>query len=478
MNPVQFSKPDRVKNSIQLAKILSEQLGTEPIGRLLVKQAVPASIGILVMSLNILVDSIFVGNWIGSIAIAAINVVLPVSFFIAALGMAIGIGGSSIISRALGSGNREKALKTFGNQITLTVLVTTAMVALGLYFVDSLIPIFGGKGAIFGLAKIYYIVVLYGVPMLALCMMGNTVIRAEGKPRFAMIAMIIPSVGNLLMDYVFIYELGWGMHGAAWATTLGYFCCLGYIVWFFLSKNSELKLAIPHFRLKMPILAEIGSLGFVTLSRQAAISIIYLLMNNILFGLGGEAMIAVYAIIGRMLMFAFFPVFGVTQGFMPIAGYNYGAKEYARVRESIYTAVKYAAFVATLVFALLMIFPTEIASLFLSSDPDMPPMELAANTFVLEHTPAAMRWVFAATPIIALQLIGAAYFQAIGKAVPALLLTLLRQGFFFIPLILVLPHFLGELGVWISFPIADILSTIVTGLYLRREIKKNLVIKR
>ncbi|MEO1011048.1 MAG: MATE family efflux transporter [Bacteroidota bacterium] len=461
-----------------MAKILSEQLGTEPIGRLLVKQAVPASIGILVMSLNILVDSIFVGNWIGSIAIAAINVVLPVSFFIAALGMAIGIGGSSIISRALGSGNREKALKTFGNQITLTVLVTTAMVALGLYFVDSLIPIFGGKGAIFGLAKIYYIVVLYGVPMLALCMMGNTVIRAEGKPRFAMIAMIIPSVGNLLMDYVFIYELGWGMHGAAWATTLGYFCCLGYIVWFFLSKNSELKLAIPHFRLKMPILAEIGSLGFVTLSRQAAISIIYLLMNNILFGLGGEAMIAVYAIIGRMLMFAFFPVFGVTQGFMPIAGYNYGAKEYARVRESIYTAVKYAAFVATLVFALLMIFPTEIASLFLSSDPDMPPMELAANTFVLEHTPAAMRWVFAATPIIALQLIGAAYFQAIGKAVPALLLTLLRQGFFFIPLILVLPHFLGELGVWISFPIADILSTIVTGLYLRREIKKNLVIKR
>ncbi|MBT8264170.1 MAG: MATE family efflux transporter, partial [Muriicola sp.] len=186
-----------------MARATSDELGTESIGRLLIKQAVPASIGILVMSLNILVDTIFVGNWIGSIAIAAINVVLPVSFFIAALGMAIGIGGSSIISRALGAENYQKALKTFGNQITLTLLVTISMVALGLYYVDSLTPAFGGKGAIFDPAKIYYTIVLYGVPFLALCMMGNTVIRAEGKPKFAMIAMIIPSVGNLVMDYIF-----------------------------------------------------------------------------------------------------------------------------------------------------------------------------------------------------------------------------------------------------------------------------------
>ena len=459
-----------------MAKVSSEQLGSEPIGKLLVKQAVPASIGILVMSLNILVDSIFVGNWIGSIAIAAINVVLPVSFFIGALGMAIGIGGSSIISRALGADNKGKALKTFGNQITLTLLVTVVMVVLGLYFVDDLIPAFGGKGAIFEPAKIYYVIVLYGVPLLALCMMGNTVIRAEGKPKFAMIAMIIPSVGNLLMDYLFIYVFDWGMHGAAWATTIGYFLCCAYVAYFFLSKNSELKLKWSHFGLHRPILKEIGSLGFVTLSRQAVVSIIYLLMNNILFGLGGEAMVAVYAIIGRMLMFALFPVFGVTQGFLPIAGYNYGAQKFDRVRETINTAIKYAAFLATLVFIGLMIFPAEIAGLFLSDRLDQSALEMTTNAFVLEHTPAAMRWVFAATPIIALQLIGAAYFQAIGKAVPALLLTLLRQGFFFIPLILILPNFLGELGVWISFPIADLLATIVTGIYLRKEIRSTLIV--
>ncbi len=460
-----------------MAKVSSEQLGSESIGKLLIKQAVPASIGILVMSLNILVDSIFVGNWIGSIAIAAINVVLPVSFFIGALGMAIGIGGSSIISRALGADNLEKALKTFGNQISLTFILTITMAILGLWYVDSLIPAFGGKGAIFEPAKIYYIIVLYGVPFLALCMMGNTVIRAEGKPKFAMIAMIIPSISNLLMDYIFINLFDWGMEGAAWATTISYFLCFAYVLYFFLSKNSELKIRISDFAFDIPILKEIASLGFVTLSRQAVVSIVYLLMNNILFNLGGEASVAVYAIIGRMLMFALFPVFGVTQGFLPIAGYNYGAHKFQRVRESINTAIKYAAILATIVFIGLFMFPGEIAGLFLSYKPGLSAHDLAVNAYVLKHTPTAMRWVFAATPIIALQLIGAAYFQAIGKAIPALLLTLLRQGFFFIPLILILPGFFGEVGVWISFPIADILATILTAYFLRKEIRNTLTNK-
>tara|TARA_R110002020_G_scaffold122487_6_gene277931 strand:- start:60282 stop:61685 length:1404 start_codon:yes stop_codon:yes gene_type:complete len=458
-----------------MANVSSVQLGTEPIGKLLIKQAVPASIGILVMSLNVLVDSIFVGNWIGSIAIAAINVVLPVSFFIGALGMSIGIGGSSIISRALGGNDREKAIRVFGNQVTLTFLISVSMVILGLFFMDTLIPAFGGKGDIFGPAKVYYTIVLYGVPFLAFCMMGNTVIRAEGKPKFAMVAMIIPSVGNLLMDYIFIYVFDWGMAGAAWATTIGYVMCFGYVLYFFLSKNSELKISWSHFGLERRLLSEIGSLGFVTMARQAVVSIIYLIMNNVLYNLGGEAMVAVYAIIGRMLMFALFPVFGMTQGFLPIAGFNYGAKQYPRVKKAIYTAISYAAILATLVFAGLMIFPAEIASLFLGSGPQLTAEEIAINTFVLEKTPTAMRWVFAATPIIALQLIGAAYFQAVGKAVPALLLTLTRQGFFFIPMVLVLPHFFGELGVWISFPIADVLATIVTGYFLKKSIDADLV---
>lgn len=457
-----------------MTKTNATTLGIDPIGKLLIKQAVPASIGILVMSLNVLIDSIFVGNWIGPVAIAAINVVLPVSFFIAALGMSIGIGGSSIISRALGAKDKEKALSTFGNQVTLTLLCTVSLVVFGLFFIDDIIPKFGGKGDIFDPAKIYYTIVLYGVPILGFAMMGNTVIRAEGKPKFAMIAMIIPTVGNLVMDYVFINLMGMGMHGAAWATTLSYGLCFSYILWFFLSKNSELKIQFRHLKLQKKIVSEIASLGGVTLARQAVVSVTYLLMNNILYNIGQEGLVTVYGIIGRMLMFALFPVFGVTQGFLPIAGYNYGAKQYPRVRQSINTAIKYASLVATLVFIGLMVFPSEITALFLSDNPNMSAKELALNQYVLTHTATPMRWVFAATPIIALQLIGAAYFQAVGKAIPALLLTLSRQGFFFIPLILILPKFYGELGVWISFPIADVLATIVTGYFLNREIRKRL----
>ncbi|CAM4217754.1 MATE family efflux transporter [Gillisia hiemivivida] len=445
-----------------MAHINSAALGKDPIWRLLIKQALPASIGILVMSLNILVDTIFVGNWIGSIAIAAINVVLPVSFFIAALGMAIGIGGSSIISRALGAGNSSKALKTFGNQISLTLILSVALVLVGLTFIDSIIPAFGGKGDIFEPAKIYYTVVLYGVPFLALCMMGNNVIRAEGKPKFAMIAMIIPSVTNLILDYILINLLDMGMLGAAVATSVSYFFCFSYVVWFFLSKNSELKINWSHFGFDLPVLSEISSLGFVTLARQAVVSITYLLMNNILFELGGEDSVTVYAIIGRMLMFALFPVLGVTQGFLPIAGYNFGAGNWGRVRESINTAILYSSVLGLLVFAGIMTFSEDIVRIFTD------------NPNVVRDTPNAMRWVFAATPIIALQLIGSAYFQAIGKAIPALLLTLSRQGFFFIPLVLILPIYYGEIGVWISFPLADVLSTIVTAYFLNREIRLRL----
>lgn len=445
-----------------MSKVSSQELGVAPIGKLLIKQAVPASIGILVMSLNILVDSIFVGNWIGPIAIGAINVVLPVSFFIAALGMAIGVGGSSIISRALGANNRQKALKTFGNQIMLTLTLTILMVVVGLWYVDDIIPLFGGKGDLFDAAKIYYIIVLYGVPFLALCMMGNTVIRAEGKPKFAMYAMLIPSIGNLVLDYIFINVLDLGMMGAAWATTGSYFFCFGFIFWFFLSKHSELKLNRCDFTLSTRIVGEIGSLGAVTLSRQAVVSVTYLLMNNILFDLGGESSVIAYAIVGRMLMFALFPVYGITQGFLPIAGFNYGALKYKRVKASIFTAIKYASGLATVIFILLMVFPEAITRLF------------TTDSQVLLETPPAMRWVFAATPIIALQLIGAAYFQAVGKAKQALLLTLSRQGFIFIPLIFILPQYFGELGVWIAFPISDVLATVITAYFLNREIVSNL----
>ena len=448
-----------------MKKDSAELLGTLPIPKLLIQQAIPASIGILVMSLNILIDTIFVGQWIGSNAIAAINVVLPVSFFIAALGMSIGIGGASIISRSLGKKNTLKATQTFGNQITLTLVLTCFMIIFGLYFVDQIIPLFGGKGNLFDYAKTYYVIVLYGVPVLAFCMMANNTIRAEGKPKSAMYAMLLPSISNLLLDYIFIKFFDWGMTGAAWATTLSYGVCATYIIFFFISGKSSLRPSFYDFRLQFDLVKEISSLGSVTLVRQAMVSITVLLVNNILFSIGGEASITVYAIISRMLMFATFPIFGITQGFLPIAGFNYGAKNWPRVRKIINTSILYSSILATLIFIFIFIFSDFIPAIF------------SKDLEVSKQTPAALRYVFLALPIIGIQLIGAAYFQAIGKALPALLLTLSRQGLFFIPLLFILTSYFGVIGVWIAFPLADLFSTIITVYFLNRAIRKELILK-
>ena len=448
-----------------MQKNKSSYLGELSIWRLLYKQGLPASIGVLVLSLNIVVDTMFVGNFIGPNAIAAINVVLPIAFFISALGLAIGIGGGSIISRALGANNPSLANRTFGNQTSLTFLLTFILGVVGLVFADTLIPMFGGKGELFDLAKTYYEIVLYGVPIQGLVMMGNNVMRAEGKPKRSMVAMIIPSVGNLLMDYVLIVHYDFGMAGAAWATVISYILSFVYIAWYYLSGESEISLRWMYLKLRWKVIKEVASLGTVTLARQAMVSITYLMLNNILFSLGGETSVTIYGIIGRMLMFALFPVIGATHGFLPIAGYNYGAKFYERVKESIWKAMLLACGLGLLVFVFIGFFPTAIVSAF------------TQDSVLLEKTPKAMVIVFAATPIIGIQLIGSAYFQAIGKAVPALLLTLTRQGFFFIPLLLILPKYYGELGVWLSFPLSDLISTIVTGWYLRKEIKNKLLPK-
>lgn len=449
----------------------STTLGTDPIGKLLLRQAVPASIGILVMSLNMIVDTIFVGRWIGPLAISAITVVIPITFFIGAIGLAFGIGGSSVLSRALGSGNDSKALQVFGNQVTLTFLVSGLLAILGLIFQNYLIEFFGADESFKDLALTYYRIVMYGIVMLSMCMMGNNVIRAEGKPKFAMYAMMLPAIGNIFMDYILINVFDFGMEGAAWATFISYAICFAFVLWFFVVK-SELRLTMSNFKLERKIVGEITSLSSVTLARQGTVSVLTILLNNVLITQGDALDVATYGIISRMLMFALFPVIGVNQGFLPIAGYNYGANQFQRVRESINTSVKYSAALALCIFAVIMIFPSEIVSIFISNSAGLSPETMAHNSEILSRTPAALRWVFAATPVIAIQLIGASYFQAIGKAVPALLLSLTKQGFFLIPLVLILPQFFGVFGVWISFPIADVLSTILTGYFLNKEVVK------
>jgi Na+-driven multidrug efflux pump len=233
------------------------------------------------------------------------------------------------------------------------------------------------------------------------------------------------------------------------------------VLWFFLYR-SELKLTAKHFKFKLPIIKEISELSFVTFSRQGVVSVLSIILNHTLYTYGGEHSVTIYGIISRMLMFAVFPILGITQGFLPIAGYNHGAGNHQRVKESIVLSIKYAAILATVIFIFILIFAKSIVSVF------------TTDALVIAQTPNALRWVFAASPIIAIQLIGAAYFQAAGEAKKALFLTLSKQGFFLIPLVLILPNFLGIFGVWIAFPIADVLSTILTGYFLKKEMNTKL----
>jgi putative MATE family efflux protein len=442
--------------------VSAEELGTQDIKKLLIKQAVPASIGILFMSVNILIDTIFVGQWIGSLAIAAVTVVLPITFLISSLGMAIGVGGGSVLSRALGSKDTEKAKITFANQIMMTIILASVFVLFGLFFSTEMLLLFGGKGAIMAPAAEFLGPIIIAVPFLALCMMGNNIIRAEGKANFAMVAMIIPAFVNIILDIVFIKVMGLGMFGAALATSISYFICFLFVLWFFAYK-SELRLKAWHFKLHIPIIKEITGLSFVTFSRQGVIAILAIILNHTLYSYGGEHSIAVYGIISRMLMFALFPILGITQGFIPIAGYNYGAQNYERVKESVQISIKYAALLASLIFVVILYYATPIVAIF------------TTDAKVIAETPNALRWVFAASPIIAIQLIGAAYFQAAGKAKKALLLTLSKQGFFLIPLVLILPNFFGIFGVWVAFPIADVLSTLLTAYFLKKEMNTKLI---
>ena len=440
----------------------NDSFGTQPLKKLLRQQSIPASVGILVMSIYGIIDTIFVGRWVGAEGIGAITVVMPITFLISSIGMAIGVGGASIISRAYGENNEQKAHVVFGNQLVFTLLLSVLCIVTGSFFEADILNLFGGKGAVFAPALAYFDIVLWGVPFLAWAMMSNNVIRAEGHPKVAMYTLLIPAVANIALDPLFMIVFDMGIEGAAWATTIAYMVSGLYTVWFFVSGKSQMKLSLQCIQIDRAILKEITAIGSVTLARQGVISLLAIVLNNTLVSYGGTNALSAYGIASRVLMFANFPVLGITQGTVPIIGYNFGAKLHDRVQDLLKLSIKSATVVALCIFSLIMIFTHSIVAAF------------TADQALIVDTIPAMRIIFMATPLIAMNLIGSAYFQAIGKPKPALLLTLSKQGFFLVPLLVVLPYFFGIDGIWFSFPIADVGAATVSFFFLKRETKKQL----
>lgn len=438
----------------------SNELGTEKISTLIVKQGVPAAIGFMVMSFYMIVDTIFVGRWVGPMGIAAITVVLPIVFLIASVGMSIGIGGASIISRALGADNEGLAQRVFGNQITLNMSLATLFVLLGFFFEEPLLRLFGAQGDIMPPAKAYFRIMVMGIPFLSWAMMSNHIIRAQGFPKIAMNVMLLPALLNLILDPIFISVLEWGMEGAALATILSYFLSAAYTLWFFVKGDSDLRIKRANLKLDWIIVKETAALGFVSLSRQATFSLLAIILNKALYDYGSEIYVSAYGIINRLMVFSLFPIMGVSQGFLPITSYNFGARLYDRVREGIRKSIIYGTVLAVLICVIIILARQPIVYIFTD------------NPAILEITPEALMIVFMATPIALIQLIGSAYYQAIGRPLPALLLTLTKQGFCLIPLLYILPQYWGVYGIWWAFPIADVLSAFITGYYLLKAYRQ------
>ena len=438
----------------------SDKMGIMPIPRLLLQQSLPAAIGILMMSINMVIDSIYVGKFIGSIGLGAIAVVLPISFLISALGMSIGVGGASIISRALGAKNEERAFITFGNQTIMTLGLSITVVIISTFFIDEIIGIWGGKGDLLIPAKEYFKSLLPGVPFLAWAMMSNNVFRAEGQPKIAMFTMLIPAFINLILDPIFIIWLDWGLIGAAAATSIAYISGGTFAFGYFLFGSTQMNLNPTYLKPDWGIMKEIMQVGGVTFIRQGTYSLLAIVLNNSLFHYGTEMAVSSYGIISRLMMFINFPVFGLTQGFIPIAGFNFGSKEWERVKEVLYVAIKAGLLIATTIFLILAFFAPQIVGVF------------SNDQVLINQTYPAMRIVFLLTPTLIIQLLSSAYYQAIGKALPALILTLLKQGIFLIPLVLFMPLYFGLDGIWYSFPIADLLTTIVSAIFIRKAMQR------
>ncbi len=430
------------------------ELGRAPIGKLLWKQSVPAAIGMMVMVLYNIVDTIYVGRGVGPLAIAGIAVVIPISMFIASIGMSLGIGGASIISRALGAGETSKANLTLGNLVSLTLMFSIGLMVAGYAFTNPLLTAFGAKGGILPLGREYFLVILGGTPFLAIAMMATNVIRGEGHARVAMLTMIFSAVLNMILDPIFIFGLKWGIAGAAWATVISQFLAFAYISWHFLLGNSSLSIRVKNLRLSRPIVKETFALGATSLARQASASVLVLVINNMAFLYGGELAVAIYGILNRVFMFIFFPLLGLVQGMLPIVGFNYGARSFIRVKQTLQKATLTATLIGITGFTFLMLGARQVVGIF------------TTDQALVEMSSHAIRLLVLAFPLMGIQVIGAAYFQAIGKALPAFILTISRQGLFLIPLALTLPYFFKLDGVWIAFPVSDVLSTTLTLLYL------------
>ncbi len=436
-------------------------LGNEKIGPLLFKLSAPAIVGMAVQALYNLVDTFFVGQGVGVLAIGGIAISFPVQILIMALVQTIGIGSASLISRALGEGNQKRAEKALGNVVTLTFFIGLIMAILGIILIDELVALFGAADEIAGYTRDYLSIILLGTVFLSYAMSHNNIVRSEGNARVAMITMIISGFLNMALDALFIFGFGWGVKGAALATVLSQVSTAAYLLFYFFSGKSLIRYCWKALKPDRSVIREIFAVGSPAFVRMGAGSIAIVILNHSLTHYGGPIAVAVFGVIHRLVMFTWLPMFGIVQGMQPIIGFNYGAKQIARVKETLKIGITASCLWSTGVFFLLMFAPEALLSLFTSGD----------STEYLRIGTDAMRKIIIIYPLVGFMINISGFFQSIGKAFPAVILALSRQVLLLIPAILFLPLYLGLDGVWLSFPVADSITLVIGTFLFFREMK-------
>ena len=433
-----------------------EELANEQIGSLLFKYSVPAIIGMSVNALYNLVDAIFIGQGIGPMALAALSITFPISMIILGIALATGIGTASIVSRALGRGDDRLAARASGTSFTFITIISIAIMLGGLAILDPLLRLFGATDIILPFAREYMAIILFSTFTYCFSASGNNLIRAEGNANVAMISMIIGTGSNIVLDYVFIFIFGWGIAGAAWATLLSTVFSFLYQVVYFLSGKSLIKIRPSDLKLDVGIVLEAQSIGIASFVRTAAGGVLVIFVNNAIAFFGSEIYLAIISSAFRLMTFAMLPMIGIAQGMQPIVGFNYGARKFERVIGAMRSATVAATIIATVSWLLVQIFTLPLLALF-STDAEF-----------LQKGESVLRIIALAQPCIGLIIIGPTLFQAIGKALPALLLQTCRQ-IYFLPIVIVLALTTGLWGVWVTHPVTDVLAAVTIFLWVRKE---------
>ena len=438
----------------------SIQMESEPIPKLLLKFSFPAIIGLLVNALYNIVDSIFVGRGVGDLGLAAVTVSFPIVTSFMACVMLIGMGATSLISLRLGQKKEKEAEQIIGNALMLFLIIGFSLTLFGLIFLKPILILFGASEELLPYATDYVRIILLGNVLMAIGTGMNNFIRAEGNPKTAMNTMLIGTVTNIILDYVFIFIFNWGIKGAAIATVISYGVTSTWVLYHFLSGKSMLKIRRKNLILKKIIVKSIVIIGFPTFILQASSSIQQLILNRSLATYGGDMALATIGIIMSVVTFLVMPAMGISQGAQPILGFNYGAKNFGRVKDTLKLSILSATLIISIGFVVSKVWPAQIVGLF------------TENPQLIELGVHAMDIFFNFIPLVGLQMISASYFQAVGKPNQATILGLSRQVFIFIPILLILPRFWGLKGVWWSVPFSDIGAFILTGIWLWVEIKQ------